>query len=178
MPPESIVPALLADEAFRLLLVFLRIGSAMLIMPGLAEAYIAARVRLLLALGLSLALVGPLATMLPAVPGEPLALARLLAAEAVLGLFIGSAVKVIFAALHIAGTTIAFHAGLATAAIFDPYEATQAPCPATSSRPPRWCCCSSPTPTICWSKGWPRATPRCPPATRCRGATWRSCLRG
>ena len=38
MPPESIVPALLADEAFRLLLVFVRIGSAMLIMPGLAEA--------------------------------------------------------------------------------------------------------------------------------------------
>ena len=129
MLPELIVPKLVAEEVFRLLLIFVRIGSAMVIMPGLAEAYVAARVRLLLALGLSLALLGPLAPMLPALPDEPLALARLLAAEAVLGLFIGSAAKLIFAALHIAGTTIAFHSGLATAAIFDPNEATQGTLP-------------------------------------------------
>jgi flagellar biosynthesis protein FliR len=129
MLPEPIVPELVIAEIFRLLLIFVRVGSAMVIMPGLAEAYVAARVRLLLALGLSLALFGPLAPTLPAVPDEPLALARLLAAEAVLGLFIGSAAKVIFAALHIAGTTIAFHSGLATAAIFDPSEATQGTLP-------------------------------------------------
>jgi flagellar biosynthetic protein FliR len=120
-----VLPELIVEEAFRLLLIFVRIGSAMVIMPGLAEAYVAARVRLLLALVMSVALVGPLAPSLPALPDEPLALARLLAAEVVLGLFIGSAAKVMFAALHIAGTTIAFHSGLATAAIFDPNEATQ-----------------------------------------------------
>ena len=120
---------LVVEEAFRLLVIFVRIGSAMVIRPGLAEAYVAARARLLLALGLSLALLGPLAPTLPALPDEPLALARLLAAEAVLGLFIGSAAKVMFAALHIAGTTIAFHSGLATADIFDPNEATQGTLP-------------------------------------------------
>lgn len=123
------LPELIVEEVFRLLLIFVRIGSAMVIMPGLAEAYVAARARLLLALGLSLALLAPLAPSLPAMPDQPLALARLLAAEAVLGLFIGSAVKVIFAALHIAGTTIAFHSGLAAAAIFDPSEATQGTLP-------------------------------------------------
>jgi flagellar biosynthetic protein FliR len=123
------LPELVTAEAFRLLLVFVRIGSAMAIMPGLAEIYVAGRVRLLLAVGLSLALAGPLGPTLPAMPDEPLALARLLAAEVVLGLFIGSAAKVIFAALHIAGTTIAFHSGLATAAIFDPNEATQGTLP-------------------------------------------------
>jgi flagellar biosynthetic protein FliR len=126
---EPIVPKLVVEEVFRLLLIFVRIGGAMVIMPGLAEAYVAARVRLLLALGLSLALLGPLAPTLPAMPDEPLALAHLLGAEAVLGLFIGSAAKVIFAALHIAGTAIAFHSGLATAAIFDPNEATQGTLP-------------------------------------------------
>jgi flagellar biosynthetic protein FliR len=123
------LPELIVDEAFRLLLIFVRVGSAMVIMPGLAEAYVAARVRLLLALVLSVALVGPLAQSLPALPDEPLALARLLAAEVVFGLFIGSTAKVMFAALHIAGTTIAFHSGLATAAIFDPSEATQGTLP-------------------------------------------------
>ena len=129
MLAELTVPQLVVEEVFRLLLIFVRVGSAMVIMPGLAEAYVAARVRLLLALGLSLALVGPLAPTLPTLPDEPHALARLLAAEAVLGLFIGSAAKVIFAALHIAGTAIAFHSGLAAAAIFDPNEATQGTLP-------------------------------------------------
>jgi flagellar biosynthetic protein FliR len=129
MLPELTVPQLVVDEAFRLLLIFVRIGGAMVLMPGMAEAYVAPRVRLLLALGLSLALLGPLAPTLPALPHEPLALGRLLGAEVVLGLFIGSAAKVIFAALHIAGTTIAFHSGLAAAAIFDPNEATQGTLP-------------------------------------------------
>jgi flagellar biosynthetic protein FliR len=123
------LPELLVDEAFRLLLIFVRIGAALAIMPGLAEIYVAARVRLLLAFGLSVALVGPISPTLPALPAEPLALARLLAAEVVLGLFIGSAAKIMFAALHIAGTTIAFHSGLATAAVFDPNEASQGTLP-------------------------------------------------
>ena len=123
------MPELIVEEVFGLLLIFVRIGSAMVVMPGLAEAYVAARVRLLLALALSLTLAAPLAPTLPALPHDPLALARLLAAEAVIGLFIGSAAKVLFAALHVAGTTIAFHSGLATAAIFDPNEATQGTLP-------------------------------------------------
>lgn len=47
----------------------------------------------------------------------------------VLGLFLGTAAKVLFSALHVAGTTIAFQSGLATAAIFDPNEATQGTLP-------------------------------------------------
>lgn len=123
------MPELIVDELFRLLLIFVRIGSAMVIMPGLAEAYVTARLRLFFGLGLSVILVGPLAPALPAPPAEPLALARLLAAEAVLGIFIGTTVKVLFAALHVAGTAIAFHSGLAAASIFDPNEASQGTLP-------------------------------------------------
>jgi flagellar biosynthesis protein FliR len=126
---RALLPELVTAEVFRLLLIFVRLGSAMAIMPGLAEVYVAGRVRLLLAFGLSLVLAGPLGPTLPAMPEEPLALARLIATEVVLGLFIGSTAKVIFAALHIAGTTIALHSGLATAAIFDPNEATQGTLP-------------------------------------------------
>jgi flagellar biosynthetic protein FliR len=62
-------------------------------------------------------------------PAEPLAVAHLVAGEALLGLFIGAAGRALFAALHIAGTMIAFQSGLAAAAIFDPSEATQGTLP-------------------------------------------------
>ena len=40
---------LLPDQAFALLLVFVRLGSALMLMPGFGEAYISPRVRLILA---------------------------------------------------------------------------------------------------------------------------------
>lgn len=123
------LPELVAEEVFGLLLVFVRVGSALVVMPGFAEAYVSIRVRLLFALGLSAVLAGPLAPVLPGLPGAPLALARLLAGEVVLGLFLGIMAKVLFSALHVAGTTIAFQSGLATAAIFDPNEGTQGTLP-------------------------------------------------
>ena len=112
-------------------LVFVRVGSALIIMPGFGEPYVLARMRLLLALLISLALTAPLVPLLPALPGEPAALARLLVTEAVIGLFIGGAARTIFAALHITGTAIAFQSGLAAAAAFDPNEATQGTLPGT-----------------------------------------------
>ena len=123
------VPELVVEEVFALLLIFVRVGGALMAMPGFAEAYVLIRLRLLLALLLALALAGPLAPELPAMPVEPLELGRLLAAELVIGLFFGAAARLTFAALHVAGTTIAFQSGLAAAAVFDPNEATQGTLP-------------------------------------------------
>ena len=121
--------SLLVADLFALLLIFVRTGSALMVLPGFAEAYVSPRIRLLLALPVSLALAGPLAPALPAMPAEPLALARLLGAELVLGLFLGTVARFAFAALHVAGTVLAFQSGLAAAAIFDPNEATQGTLP-------------------------------------------------
>ena len=95
-----------------------------MLMPGFAEAYVGARIRLLLALAVSVVLAGPLAPSLPALPAAPLELAGLVGGEALIGLFLGVTARVVFAALHVAGTTIAFQSGLAAAAIFDPNEGT------------------------------------------------------
>jgi flagellar biosynthesis protein FliR len=126
-------PALLSElvpgDLFAFLLIFVRAGSAIMIMPGFAEAYVSARVRLMLALGISVVLAGPLAPDLPSLPAEPLGLASLIGSELLTGLFLGTTARMAFAALHIAGTTLAFQSGLAAAAIFDPNEATQGTLP-------------------------------------------------
>jgi flagellar biosynthesis protein FliR len=116
---------LVAQDLFAVLVIFVRTGSAFMVLPGFSEAYVWARVRLLLALGVSVVLAGPLGPAMPALPAAPLELGRLLAGEALLGLFLGFTARFAFAALHVAGTALAFQSGLAAAAIFDPNEATQ-----------------------------------------------------
>jgi flagellar biosynthetic protein FliR len=116
---------LVAQDLFAVLLIFVRAGSAFMVLPGFSEAYVWARVRLLLALVVSVVLAGPLGPAMPALPAAPLELGRLLAGEALLGLFLGFTARFAFAALHVAGTALAFQSGLAAAAIFDPNEATQ-----------------------------------------------------
>lgn len=116
---------LVAQDLFAVLVIFVRAGSAFMVLPGFSEAYVWARVRLLLALVVSVVLAGPLGPAMPALPAAPLELGRLLAGEALLGLFLGCTARFAFAALHVAGTALAFQSGLAAAAIFDPNEATQ-----------------------------------------------------
>ena len=112
-------------EGFAVMLVFVRLGSALMLLPGIGEPYVYARFRLMVALALSFALAGALGPELPAPPAEVAEGALLVAREAAVGLFIGAAARVVFAALHVAGSVMAFQSGLAVAAIFDPNEATQ-----------------------------------------------------
>ena len=53
---DQILPA----NLFAAFLVFARLGSAMILLPGIGEVYVAPRLRLVLALGLSAALNAPI----------------------------------------------------------------------------------------------------------------------
>lgn len=116
---------LLSLEVFGLFLVFARIGSAFMLLPGFAEAYVAMRVRLMLAGAISVILGPVLAPILPALPAEPLGLVLLLVGEIGLGLFLGLAARMILAALQTAGMIIALQTGLANAFTFDPAAGIQ-----------------------------------------------------
>lgn len=83
-------------------LTFLRIGSAMAVLPGLAEQSIPARIRLGLALLLSLSL---LPATLPMAGNMQLSSA--FASEMIVGLILGLGVRFFVFALSIAGTIIA-----------------------------------------------------------------------
>ena len=124
MPIEAI-----PNELFGVFLLFVRISAVLMLMPGFGEVYILGRSRLLLAFSLSIILAGPLGPILPSLPAGLADLALLIIREAAVGLFIGAATRIMFAALHIAGSTIAAQSGLATASVFDPSQSTQGTLP-------------------------------------------------
>lgn len=109
----------LATELFAFLLLFTRVGTALMVMPGFGEVFVAGRIRLFLALALSLVLMPMLVPKLPSMPSEPVLLVPLIAAEATIGVFIGMMVRFIMSASHIAATIIATQSGLANAMMFD-----------------------------------------------------------
>ena len=104
----------LTSELFAFLLVFCRIGSAIMVLPGFGESFVSPRVRLLLALMFSLVLAPAIAHM-PAPPTTVFGLLTLILAEIVVGLFIGGLSRILMSAIHLAGMIIALQSSLANA---------------------------------------------------------------
>lgn len=117
---------LLPQQAFSLLLIFVRLGTALMLLPGFGENYVAPRIRLLLALALTVVVqpVLPGGT-LPALPDSVAALFLLIFGEAFIGFFLGSVARLMMAALSIGGMMIATVSGLANALTNDPTAAQQ-----------------------------------------------------
>ena len=116
---------LLPNQVFALLLIFVRIGTALMLLPGFGESYISSRIRLLLALMVSLVIYPATAPLLPNLPASPAALLLLIFGEAFIGLFLGSLSRILMAALSIGGMMIATVTGLANALTNDPTAAQQ-----------------------------------------------------
>lgn len=94
------------------LLVFARVGAALMLLPGFGETYLPQRLKLAAALLVALAISG-------AVPGRPEAMpetvgimAGQIGAEIMVGLLLGTSARLLLMALHVAGTVIAQQSGL------------------------------------------------------------------
>ncbi len=116
---------LIEPEILRVLLVFARIGAALMVVPGFGEVYVLPRLRLLLALILSVLLAPVLGPALPARGLETGGLLGLVALEVGIGLLIGAATRMAMVALHLGGSVIASQSGLASAVFFDPHDGGQ-----------------------------------------------------
>ncbi|HEY0283298.1 MAG TPA: flagellar biosynthetic protein FliR [Rhizomicrobium sp.] len=102
-------------------LVFARTGAMVMLLPAIGEAGVPARVRLIVALAISLALAPTVAGSYPQqAPATVLALALLLAQEVTAGILIGAMARIIVSALSVAGFLIATQTGLAYAQTLDP----------------------------------------------------------
>lgn len=111
---------LLPAEIFSYLLVFARIGTTIAILPGFGESYVSPRIRLLLALAITVLLTPLLTDTLPALPASPSRLVLLVGFEACIGLFMGSVARLLMSALATGGAILAFSSGLANAMLFNP----------------------------------------------------------
>jgi len=112
-------------EVATILLVFARIGAALMVLPVFGEGYVLARARLVIALTLAVMLTPVLRASLPPVTGFDAAFAGLVVGEVVHGLFIGSFVRLGIMALSVAGTTFAMQMGFGAANFFNPMAGAQ-----------------------------------------------------
>ena len=91
----------------------------MMVMPGIGESYIPARIRLLFALWVSVLLVPLFQHYFSSPPDSPLALTVMIVAEVLIGLSMGWVASYIIAAIHVAGMIISYQASLSLATLFD-----------------------------------------------------------
>jgi len=117
---EQMLPA----NVFAAMLIFCRVGTAMMLLPGFGEFYVMQRFRLLLALLIALLLTPVLAPLLPPLPAGAGRLTVVIGSEIAIGLFIGMVARILLAALDIAGTVVSFQLGLSSAQIFNPMAAS------------------------------------------------------
>ncbi len=94
-------------------LVFLRIGAMVALLPGFGEQIVPARVRLAVAFAFTMVVTPAAQGVLPPAPETPMALAWLVATEAVAGLALGIGLRLFVMALQTAGTIAAQATSLA-----------------------------------------------------------------
>lgn len=123
--PFSLSLETLPAEVFVYFVVFARIGSAMMFLPAFGEPAINARVRLMLALAVTVVSVPVVRGGVGPVPDKTLLVFIVLIKEILIGLALGALARMMMSALQVAGTVIAMSTGLGAAQTFDPTQGTQ-----------------------------------------------------
>ena len=116
-------------QVFAFLLVFSRLAGTLMLLPGLGEAYVPPRVRLLFALLLSIIVAPLVSAILPPEPGNIFLLFKLILAEIVIGIYIGIVARMLLLTLDSVGRFIALTIGMSNAEVFNPSISTQASLP-------------------------------------------------
>lgn len=112
-------------DIFRFILVFTRLGTAMMLLPGIGGHLVSMRIRLWLALTLSFLMLPLLGRHFGVVPPTYGAILLLVFGEIVVGAFIGTVVSFIMSVLSLAGSMIGYQVGLTNAFSFDPIAQQQ-----------------------------------------------------
>jgi len=113
------------ETAFVFMLVFARLGAMVMAMPAIGDGTVPVRVRLMLALMLTLVMMPIVRDAYAAIPQTLGAVLVAMLSELVIGVFLGLTARLLTSAIQVAGTAIAFQSGLAFAQSFDPTQGVQ-----------------------------------------------------
>lgn len=114
---------LTVDNLFAILLVLCRVGSTIMILPGIGESYVSIRHRLIFALFVSFVVYPTL--ILPDFPTSNIILLKILIIEIIIGLFLGLIVRIQLTIINMLGNIISSQSGLGSATLFDPNHNSQ-----------------------------------------------------
>lgn len=120
----------LSAEVFAYLLVFARMGSTLVVLPGIGEQYVSTRIRLLFAISLAILITPVLLDRLPGMPATVSGLFFLIGGEIFIGFAMGMIVRFMITALAWGGTIISFLSGFSAAQVFNPMLQGQGTLPA------------------------------------------------
>ena len=124
---QNLLQELVVGNIFAFLLIFMRFGVALMIMPGIGDSFVNPSTRLLFALAISFVLTPVLSTHLPSIPSDTGLLIKLLVSEAFIGIFAGSVMRILMTALDTAGTIVSIQASLSNASLFNPSTQSETP---------------------------------------------------
>ena len=112
---ETTLQAFLGTQIFAFALTFVRLGTAIMIMPGVGDSFVSARIRLHFAVALTLALFPITLAYIPdPLPGT-FGLFSLILMEFIVGIFFGGIARIFMMSLDTAGMVISISSGLSNA---------------------------------------------------------------
>ena len=112
-----------SEQVWQGALIFSRIGAVLLMLPGIGESYVSPRIRLSLALAVTLVLWPVIVGGLPALPATVSGMAGWVIREVIVGLMIGALLRSFLTALATAGEIVALQTTLAFAQTASPMQA-------------------------------------------------------
>ena len=116
-------PYATSDQVWAGALIFARIGAILLTLPGIGESYVPPRIRLSLALVVSLALWPVIGDTLPPLPASLGAMVGWILREVITGLMIGMLLRAFTTALGTAGEIVSLQTTLSFAQTANPLQA-------------------------------------------------------
>lgn len=111
---------LLNLEVFSFLIIFLRVGAAIMVMPGFMTSYVNARLRLSIAVALTFILIPFLADKLPTSTANIEITIKTCLFEITYGVFLGLCMQFLYASLSLLGNFAGQAIGFSNAQVFDP----------------------------------------------------------
>jgi flagellar biosynthetic protein FliR len=115
---------------FPFFLVFIRLGAAIMIFPGLSDPSISPRIRILLALTASLVLFPAVYAKMPPLPSQASQLVFLVVVEVMIGLLMAMGARLFIGVMNVAGDVMSFMSGFQAATLFDPRSGSASTAPA------------------------------------------------
>lgn len=122
---ESLLTSYLNENIVTFMMLFARIGTAFMIMPGIGDSFISARVRLLFALAFVAVLTPVITPLLPPLDVTSFTFLWVMIRELVIGFFIGTVARIFMTALDTGGMLMSMQTGLGNAMVFNPQMAGQ-----------------------------------------------------
>lgn len=121
----TLLEEFLTTGVFAFMIIFVRFGTALMIMPGVGDSFVPANIRLVMALAICLVLTPVMMPHMPAPLPAFGPMIVLIAIEFITGLFIGTIARILMTALDTAGMLISMASGISNAQIFNPSLAVQ-----------------------------------------------------